>query len=287
MAYKILYICGNGHSGSTLLDIVLGSPKDSFSAGELTFITRDSIMDEYCSCGNKISNCILWNEIIHRWESKRKISYKEYQRLRLKFERNKMSLNTLWNKFYPSDSFEKYIDATKHLFASIHEVTGATTIIDSSKSPTRIAILQKVADLEVIHLCRDFKGVLNSAKRSSKKNIEAGIEVDNPAKKTFKVLMDWIITNFFSEVFSFGVKSNKLKYKNFVQKGDSLSFIQPELDNIREREFYSADHMLAGNVIRLKKGVKINPNLGFSYGRLSKRQKSFSNVINSAFWFWR
>lgn len=286
MPFKIIYICGNGHSGSTLLDIILGSPKESFSAGELTFITRDSIMDEYCSCGDKISNCNVWKEIIDKWEAKRKISYQEYQRLRLKFERNKVSLNTLWNKYFPSDSFEEYIDATKYLFKSIHEVTGATTIIDSSKSPTRIAILQKVADLQVIHLCRDFKGVLNSAKRSSKKNIEAGIEVDNPAKRTSKTLIDWIITNFFCEVFSVGVRSNKLKYKNFVQKPDCLCSIQPEICNNKERTSYTTDHMLAGNIIRLKKSIKINPNIGFSYGRLSKKQSNFSKVINSIFWFW-
>ncbi|WP_164905182.1 hypothetical protein [Aequorivita ciconiae] len=36
----VLYIAGNGHSGSTLLDIIIGSSSDFFSAGELTFITE-------------------------------------------------------------------------------------------------------------------------------------------------------------------------------------------------------------------------------------------------------
>ena len=39
----VTYIVGDGHSGSTLLDIIIGSSPNIFSAGELTFITRDSI----------------------------------------------------------------------------------------------------------------------------------------------------------------------------------------------------------------------------------------------------
>ena len=57
---KVLYIAGNGHSGSTLLDIVIGSNPSIFSAGELGFITRPSIWEEFCSCGTKISECTLW-----------------------------------------------------------------------------------------------------------------------------------------------------------------------------------------------------------------------------------
>jgi hypothetical protein len=38
----VLYIAGDGHSGSTLLDIIIGSSPNIFSAGELTLITRNS-----------------------------------------------------------------------------------------------------------------------------------------------------------------------------------------------------------------------------------------------------
>ena len=60
--YQAINRAGKCHSGSTLLDIILGSSENAFSAGELTFITRDSIVDEYCSCGDLISECELWTK---------------------------------------------------------------------------------------------------------------------------------------------------------------------------------------------------------------------------------
>jgi hypothetical protein len=39
----VIYIVGDGDLGSTLLDIITGFSPNIFSAGELTFITRDSI----------------------------------------------------------------------------------------------------------------------------------------------------------------------------------------------------------------------------------------------------
>lgn len=38
---RILYIAGNGHSGSTLLDMMFGGNDACFSAGKLTNIERD------------------------------------------------------------------------------------------------------------------------------------------------------------------------------------------------------------------------------------------------------
>ena len=57
----VTYIVGDGHSGSTLLDIIIGSSPNIFSAGELTFITRDSIFEEYCSCNKLIKECNTWS----------------------------------------------------------------------------------------------------------------------------------------------------------------------------------------------------------------------------------
>lgn len=136
---KVIYIAGNGHSGSTLLDIILGNlkPSEIFSAGEITNVVRASILDEYCSCGEKISNCDEWSTIFKVWESERQISYEEYAKLRNKYERNKTFLITLWNKVYPTSDFDIYCNATLELFKAIKKVTGKSVIIDSSKGPSR------------------------------------------------------------------------------------------------------------------------------------------------------
>ena len=76
----VLYIAGNGHSGSTLLDIIIGSSPDIFSAGELTFITRDSIFEEYCSCGCLIKECPVWSKIVRIWLETASITLEDYKR---------------------------------------------------------------------------------------------------------------------------------------------------------------------------------------------------------------
>jgi len=283
---KVVYITGNGHSGSTLLDMILGSNEGYFSTGELTFITRNTIMKEYCSCQKVISECEVWPKVFELWEAEREISYSRYHEMHWQFERNKRTFQALINYIWPSSIFKQYCRATLKLFQAIQKVTGCSVIIDSSKSPQRIAVLSKIVDLEVIHICRNFTGVLNSSKGSVSKNIEAGIETDLPPRRTWKVILDWIFTNIAAEIFSIGVSSQKVFYKNFVKTPKSLGEIHPLLIRLTSERSFSASHMLAGNVIRLKKDLKINPEIGFQYKRLSARQLSFGKSIDKLFPFW-
>lgn len=284
---QVFYIAGNGHSGSTLLDIILGSNDGCFSAGELTFITRDTIMEEYCSCSELIPECEIWSEVIKIWEEEIEVSYREYQKLRLHFERNKTTFRTLFNKYWPSKAFEQYCSATLQLLRAIQKVTGNSVIVDSSKSPQRIAVLSKIVDLQVLHICRDFKGVLNSSKGSVKKNIEAGIEADLPAGRTWKVLLDWIATNAITELFCIGTASQKVLYKSYVKNPEALQKIHPFLKNLNADQTFSAAHMLAGNALRLKKNLNVNPEIGFRYKKLDRKNYLLGELIDRLFFFWK
>jgi len=283
---QVLYIAGNGHSGSTLLDMVLGSNDGFFSAGELSFITRDTIMEEYCSCKQKIANCTVWSEVINLWETEREISYQKYQQLFWKYQRNKTTFRTLINQMWPSDDFELYCRATLQLLQAIKKITGCSVIVYSSKSPQRIAVLSKIVDLNIIHICRGFTGVLNSSKGVVAKDMEAGIEEDINPRRTWKVTLDWIFTNIATEIFSSGISSQKVYYKNFVSKPETLQKVHPSIEGFTLDQTFSASHMLAGNVIRLKKNLKINPEIGFKYKKLNKIQYMFGKGIEKLFAFW-
>lgn len=281
---KVIYIAGNGHSGSTLLDIVIGSSPGIFSAGELCNIARDSIFEEYCSCGDKIADCSLWRQIVKKWIEKSSMSMEEYKRLRWKYERNKTTLITLKNTVFPSHDFLSYCKATLALFETIQEVTGKNVIVDSSKAPQRIPVLNKIVNLKVVHICRNAKGVLNSAKRTSKKNIKAGIENDFPARSTRKTLIEWMFVNFFMEVFSIGIPSKKLKYRRYVKNLQLVNKVDAAV-NIQSGS-YHAPHMLAGNIIRLKNNIHIDKMMGFKYKRLTKKQLFLADFLDRIFFFW-
>lgn len=190
------------------------------------------------------------------------------------------------NHWFPESDYRAYCLATQKLLEAIQQATGAHTIIDSSKGPTRIPVLQRIAKVQVIHLSRDFKGVLNSAKKSSKKDIKAGIEADNPARGTAKTLVDWLLTNLLCELFCLGVKSHRVKYRIYVQQPETLMKVDTAFEDVKFRAPYTAPHMLAGNVIRLKKDLRIDPELGFQYKRLSKRQTRLAQWIDRLCWFW-
>lgn len=282
---KVIYIAGNGHSGSTLLDIIIGTSPGIFSAGELTFITRDSIFEEYCSCSEKISDCNLWKNINAIWLKNSTVSLEEYKKLRLKYERNKTTLAALKSRILPSQDFKKYSFATLKLFEAIQQATGKNVIVDSSKSPQRIAVLNKIVDLKVLHICRNAKGVLNSAKKSTKKDIKKGIEADLPARRTSKTLIEWVFVNMITELFCLGVSSKKVKYKKYINDLKSLEKFQHEI-KISKEEVFSSDHMLAGNILRLKKDIYIDKNLGFQYKRLTNKQYKTAHIIDAIFPFW-
>lgn len=281
---KVIYIAGNGHSGSTLLDIIIGSSPGLFSAGELGFITRDSIFDEYCSCGEMICKCPVWTSVVEKWLSQTDVTLKEYKQMRWEFERSKTTLKALKNSVFPSQRFLRYCRSTLALYESIRDVTGKSIIVDSTKSPQRIAVLNKIVDLKVIHICREAKGVLNSGKRSSKKDIKAGIEADLPARRTGKALTEWVFVNLMTEIFCIGVPSKKLKYKKYIK---NLNYLEELDDAIKiTANSFSAPHMLAGNVLRLKKNIIINPDLGFTYTRLTKKQSRAAKLVDALFPFW-
>jgi len=282
----VIYIAGDGHSGSTLLDIIIGSSPNIFSAGELTFITRDSIFEEYCSCSKLIKECNTWSKIVKTWLEKAPVNLKEYKKLRLKFERNKTTAKALYNKISPSQEFKTYCESTRLLFEAIQKVTGKNVIVDSSKSPQRIAVLSKIVDLKVIHLCRNARGVLNSAKKSSKKDIKAGIEIDSLARRTSKTLLEWVFVNGVTELFCIGVDSKRIKYKDYISNLEIIEEkIHPEI-KVQNEQSFLAEHMLAGNILRLKKNIVIDSDLGFKYNRLTKKQSRIAYLFESLFPFW-
>lgn len=65
---KCLYICGAGHSGSTLLDMLLGSHPRVASLGEIINLPMDWATNNRCTCGAPMRDCGLWSEVVRDFE---------------------------------------------------------------------------------------------------------------------------------------------------------------------------------------------------------------------------
>jgi hypothetical protein len=68
--YKVIYITGQGHSGSTLLDLIIGSHSDVVSVGEIKpkslHYLDDAKSNKKCICGSRIRDCDFWNGVTSR-----------------------------------------------------------------------------------------------------------------------------------------------------------------------------------------------------------------------------
>lgn len=283
--FKIIFIAGNGRSGSTLLDILLGSSANAFGGGELTNISRDTIFDEFCSCQSKIGNCELWTTVYKTWLENSNITLEKYKFLKYKFERNKSTLRVLVNYIFPTKDFKNYRESTYQLFSAIHKVTGKNIIIDSSKSPQRILILKKYQNLTVFHLCRNARGVLNSAKKVARKDVKAGIEENQYARRTSKTLIEWVFVNFITELFCIRVNSKKIKFKEFTSSPEILNQINSDLQ-IKVFDNLNPPHMLAGNRLRLQKNINLEPKIGGAFKNLTKQQLRVAQAIEFLFPYW-
>lgn len=147
---KILYIAGRGHSGTTALDIALGSNPEFVSCGEISSgVGRHPL--GACSCGKHTDECSFWASILsHVTELEAAIiknSDKPYN-----------ILNALFNK--PD---ETYKNITVQIFEKLSD--SHSIIIDSSKEMSRAIRLFKIfgsSNYFCIYLIRDPRSILSS-----------------------------------------------------------------------------------------------------------------------------
>ncbi len=255
---EIIYIAGAGHSGSTLIDIVLGNREGSFSLGELYYLPDKGIIGrQYCSCGEVVPECHFWKGVIADWESGRKLTLEAYISAQRAYHRTANLPITAFRLFLPDRRFSDYLQDTRLLFESIARHSGASILIDSSKNPNRILILRKLGfPLKIIHLSRRFSGVLHSNKKSSKKDLLAGIEADRFPLRTRAVLLQWMGYQFFTIINALGIRRIRIRYEDLISDlPATIARIQPVhpayLRLLEDRGPFIPRHLAAGNKIRM------------------------------------
>ena len=161
---KVLYILGGGHSGSTVLSLIIGAAPEVINAGELKFYSRHSDrnfsrwkeVENRCTCGEEAVSCPFWAEV-------EKIS----PDLEIRYQPGICAyLGTIL-----SGSRSYYLDDLV-LFKNILQTAavqfpGAKIILDTSKSLPRYLQLRANPDIDVtaIFLVRDGRGYFNSYRK--------------------------------------------------------------------------------------------------------------------------
>ena len=151
---KLIYIVGSGHSGSTLLDLLLGSHSDIESDGEIfslpEFFASTSerpVAKRLCTCGSHVEACAYWQNIRKQLDSSG--------------EAIDLEINTNNQKDFEARNFK--------LIATILETSGKSVFCDSSKAFSRLKRFLKSAlfNVTIVHLIRDGRAVSFSGQKKA------------------------------------------------------------------------------------------------------------------------
>lgn len=278
---KIVYIMSFARSGSTILNTILGTGRSVFAAGELcNIVDAIDIRREYCSCGVPSNSCAFWTEVRSEWEKSKSFqSTNEYAALIRSFEKADRldwlrGYSRPWLHAQKRSDWRRYVDQTAALFDAISKVSGADVIIDSSKSQVRALSLSQVRglDLRVIHLVRDVRGVVRSLNRAWESNPAGGIVEPLAAIKPSTVARRWAESNFGATRVrrALGERAMLVRYEDVTSCPDatlervgafaeiSLSEV---LSKIRHRQEFESGHQIAGNRVRMQRGIRLSPDV--------------------------
>ena len=254
---KIIYILGSGHSGSTLLDLILGSHSGIESGGEIhkfeQYMSDSSTRPEekrICTCGVHVNDCEYWVKV----RSKLKRSYGTYE----------INLQ--------SDDSMEFEENNYNVIRAILEVSGKEIFCDSSKGFTRLQkfLGSELFDVFVVHIIRDGRAVAFSLKRKG--------------SNYYEVLSNWQKANkkIYLKIQKRNIRYIGLKYEDLVddpQKHISKTLKEVNLKFEKDQlQFWKfVHHNLAGNRMRMKDEQEIKRDTQY-IKKLSRKEWWFGTI---------
>ncbi len=255
----ILYIMGCGHSGSTLLDMLLSAHSKIFGVGELRIFSsqknklRDELKEQLCACGQKVPDCPFWKKVLEN------VDYSPKLDVRRSKINSFLGIDKYIFKNGEPVSIKDYLESNEKIYETILKLSGKEFIVDSSKGPDRAELLSRSKKLDIIflHLIRDGRGVMWSYKRKYKKTL-------------FSIFI-WLFTNLKAEIIK---KRNKNVRTIVLRYEDLVDNPEKELEKILETIGLSFEkgmlnfskveqHQIAGNRLRLRKDREIKKDLSW------------------------
>jgi hypothetical protein len=156
---KIAYICGSGHSGSTLFDLLLGSQPGFRSFGEIerTLLKIGKGEPTTCTCGAAGPDCDFWSEVLARLH---RHGLAPGQKAPVRALLARVGGGT-WSRTRLE---------LRLLYRALRDCSNCRVVVDSSKSLRHLLVLQSIRDLDVypIHLVRDGRAVAFSNARKGR-----------------------------------------------------------------------------------------------------------------------
>jgi hypothetical protein len=253
----VLFIGGEGRSGSTVLERLIASNQGMCAVGELKNLFERGVGNrELCGCGEPVLTCELWSEVGRRlaggWETPEGRELVDF------FHRvnRRRDLPTVLAGRGTVVARARSILAT--LYPMIAEITGAEVIVDSSKHPGWAYLLAGTdgIDLRVVHLVRHPSGVVQSWSKPVVRPQAGEGRSDRfmPAHSPLEVSVRWDAFNvLFDRLAARSFPTLLVRYEDYVQDVDGALRACVGLTDLEysgRPTVMSSGHGIAGNPSR-------------------------------------
>jgi hypothetical protein len=205
-AIDVLFIAGTGRSGSTVIEHVIAARCGYVAVGELRSVwDRGLRQDQLCGCGSPFRSCPFWTSVFDvAFGGISNVDADAFDELASRVCRTR-HIPGLVNRRLRLPALradtERYLGILGTLYAAIEQVTGATTVIDSSKDARHGFAAAAVPNVRVrvLHLVRDSRAVAYSwTKRRRRPEIhweEAFMPQFSPARSSHIWLQENLTAN--------------------------------------------------------------------------------------------
>lgn len=253
MKPKLIYICGMGHNGSTILNLALDLSKQVIATSQL-----NELLNPYAPNSVKQSEKTnlehFWIDILDDLSESEKKALKNANHS-TRGERNILSM------FLFRGSRKRLSDPNTKIVQSIFAKTGNRVVVDSSKNVSRAIALSECNEIDVyfLHLIRDVRGLVNSSNKRA-------IEKSKPNKYLLPTL-HWLFKNASASLLlrMRADKMMKVHYEEIVLEPDKF---MDRLESFVGEKFPQTRSALRGEIDIDQSTV------GFSGNRVLKKKKN-------------
>ena len=199
---KVLFIAGNGRSGSTILQNVFAQLDGFTAVGELRYVWgRAALANQLCGCGCRFRECPFWGAVMDRafggldqGHARAMLEATESFRVH--------SLPLSWAPGRRRRELRRladYLATLGRLYTAIQQVSGCRVVVDSSKNPSYGYLLRHVDGVRpyYLHVVRDVPGVAHSWGKH--KEFEPGVPMAR--KSPAASALQWTARNLAAELF--------------------------------------------------------------------------------------
>jgi hypothetical protein len=268
-----LYVMSRPHSGSTILDILLGNTASVESVGQL--VSDMGKLDNPCACGATIRTCPFWSEVRERVETGG-IGWDEAVRASV----GQAHVGRFWRTLRAradDPEMARLVQITDAVNAAIAATAKKPIVLDSTKEPTRGLFLARFyPDARLIRLVRDPRSAVASHYwRLKDKGYFHFLRRDYrvPALSPLFLALaaaSWTVGNALHEIAASRAPGRviRIRYEDLRDRpaeelarvGTAFGLdVKPVLEMVARGETLPAGHDIGGNDIRLEHGLRFDP----------------------------